>query len=200
LVLRLPRSSLSPLLRHVDDAVLRPIPHGTGALRLLSHYAKGLLDEPALAVPETRQLVSIQLCDLIAVTIGATRDAAAVAADRGIRAARLHAIKTDIEARLDDPDLSPSAVARRQRISESYIRTLFAGDGTSLSDFVLHRRLVRAHRMLAYGPRDERSIASIAFVCGFGDLSYFNRTFKRLYGATPSDVRSAPIGGGVPSR
>ena len=33
------------------------------------------------------------------------------------------------------------------------------------------------------------AIASIAFACGFGDLSYFNRTFKRLYGAPPSDIR-----------
>jgi AraC-like DNA-binding protein len=37
----------------------------------------------------------------------------------------------------------------------------------------------------------ERSIASIAFEAGFGDLSYFNRAFKRCYGATPSEVRDA---------
>jgi len=37
----------------------------------------------------------------------------------------------------------------------------------------------------------ERSIASIAFDAGFGDLSYFNKMFKRLYDATPSDVRNA---------
>jgi AraC-like DNA-binding protein len=36
-----------------------------------------------------------------------------------------------------------------------------------------------------------RSVASIAFDAGFGDLSYFNRTFKRCYGTTPSEVRDA---------
>jgi AraC-like DNA-binding protein len=36
-----------------------------------------------------------------------------------------------------------------------------------------------------------RSIALIAFDAGFGDLSYFNRTFKRFYGLTPSEVRAA---------
>ena len=35
-----------------------------------------------------------------------------------------------------------------------------------------------------------RSITSIAYDAGFGDLSYFNRTFRRHYGATPSDIRS----------
>jgi AraC-like DNA-binding protein len=189
-VLRLPRASLAPLVRHIDDAVLRPIPHGTGTLRLLSHYSGALLDDPALAVPETRQLIATQLCDLIAVTLGATRDAAAIAEGRGIRAARLRAIKSDTEAHLTQADLSASTVAKRQRISESYIRKLFEGEGTSFSEFVLGRRLVRAHRMLTDQRHEDRSIAWVAFECGFGDLSYFNRTFKRLYGATPSEVRS----------
>jgi AraC-like DNA-binding protein len=34
-----------------------------------------------------------------------------------------------------------------------------------------------------------RSISSVAFEVGFGDLSYFNRAFRRRYGATPSEVR-----------
>lgn len=189
-VLRLPRASLAPLVRDIDDALLQAIPRGTGALTLLSHYSGALLDDPALAVPETRQLVATQLCDLIAVTLGATRDGAAIAEGRGIRAARLRAIKNDIEAHLTHADLSPSALARRQCISESYIRKLFESEGTSFSAFVLVRRLVQAHRMLTDWRREDRSIAWIAFACGFGDLSYFNRTFKRLYDATPSDIRS----------
>jgi AraC-like DNA-binding protein len=34
-----------------------------------------------------------------------------------------------------------------------------------------------------------RSISSVAFEVGFGDLSYFNRAFRRCYGATPSEVK-----------
>jgi AraC-like DNA-binding protein len=37
----------------------------------------------------------------------------------------------------------------------------------------------------------DRNIASIAFDSGFGDLSYFNRTFKRFYGTSPSEIRRA---------
>jgi AraC-like DNA-binding protein len=33
------------------------------------------------------------------------------------------------------------------------------------------------------------AVSAIAFEAGFGDLSYFNRAFRRVYGATPSDVR-----------
>ncbi|QOG17291.1 helix-turn-helix domain-containing protein [Bradyrhizobium sp. SEMIA] len=38
-----------------------------------------------------------------------------------------------------------------------------------------------------------RTISAIAFECGFGDISYFNRTFRRAYNATPSDIRSAAL-------
>jgi AraC-like DNA-binding protein len=190
-VIRLPRASLAPLVRNIDDAVLRGIPRGTGALSLLSNYAGTLIDEPALSVPEIRHLTITHLCDLIAVTLGATADATAVAEGRGIRAARLRALKSDIEAHLTDADLSPATVTKRHRISESYMRKLFEGDETSFSEFVLGRRIVRAHRMLTDRRWKDRSIASIAFESGFGDLSYFNRTFKRLCGTTPSEVRRA---------
>jgi AraC-like DNA-binding protein len=188
-VIRLPRASLRPLVHNIDDAVLRPIPRGTGMLNLLRGYADALFDDPVLSAPDVRQLLVTQLCDLVAVTIGATRDAAVVAEGRGIRAARLRAIKNDIEAHLTQGDLSPAAVARRQKISDSYIRKLFESEGTSFSEFVLTRRLVRANRVLTDQRGADRTIASIAFECGFGDLSYFNRTFKRLYGAPPSDIR-----------
>jgi AraC-like DNA-binding protein len=48
----------------------------------------------------------------------------------------------------------------------------------------------RAHRLLAM-PGPDRTISAVAFDCGFGDLSYFNRAFRRHYGATPSDIRAA---------
>jgi AraC-like DNA-binding protein len=190
-VIRLPRAALGPLVRNIDDAVLCRIPHGSGMLRLLRGYVDAVFDDPALAIPQMRQVIAAQLCDLVAVTLGATRDATAVAEGRGVRAARLRAIKGDIEAHLATGDLSPGAVAKRQQISDSYIRKLFEGEGTSFSQFVLGRRLERARRMLKDPRRDDRSIASIAFDAGFGDLSYFNRAFKRCYGATPSEVRCA---------
>ncbi|MEN3383321.1 MAG: hypothetical protein V7608_3365, partial [Hyphomicrobiales bacterium] len=36
-----------------------------------------------------------------------------------------------------------------------------------------------------------QKISAIAFDAGFGDLSYFNRAFRRRYGAAPSEVRAA---------
>ncbi|WP_094194055.1 helix-turn-helix transcriptional regulator [Bradyrhizobium viridifuturi] len=67
-----------------------------------------------------------------------------------------------------------------------------ASDGTTFSEFVLDQRLARAHGLLVDPRRTGRSISTIAFEAGFGDLSYFNRAFRRRYNATPSDIRIAP--------
>ena len=107
----------------------------------------------------------------------------------GVRAARLAAIKADIDENLGRPDLCTDAVAARSGVSGRYVRMLFAGEGQRFSEFVLERRLTRAHLMLTDAQLTARTISSIAFEVGFADLSYFNRTFRRRFGTTPTDVR-----------
>ena len=121
--------------------------------------------------------------------MGATRDAAEIAKGRGLRVARLRAIKADIAERLAAPELSVESVAMRQRVSPRYVQMLFEQEGTTFSQYVIGQRLVRAYRMLTNPLFADRSITSVAFDAGFGDLSYFNRAFRRCYGATPSEVR-----------
>jgi len=64
-------------------------------------------------------------------------------------------------------------------------------EGSSFSEFVLGERLARLHRVLSDPRMSARLIGAIAMETGFGDLSYFNRAFRRRYGASPSDVRGA---------
>jgi len=56
---------------------------------------------------------------------------------------------------------------------------------------VLAQRLARARRMLTDPRHDAETISAIAFACGFGDLSYFNRVVCRPFAATPTAVREA---------
>jgi hypothetical protein len=44
------------------------------------------------------------------------------------------------------------------------------------------RRLARAHRLLGDPRRGPEKISAVALDCGFGDVSYFNRAFRRRYG------------------
>jgi AraC-like DNA-binding protein len=150
-----------------------------------------LRDEGALQTAELQSLAVTHVYDLFALALGATREAAAIANGRGVRAARLRAIKADLAANLGRPALSINAVAARHGVTPRYVQMLFETDGTAFSQFLLGQRLALAHRMLTDPRFADRSIGSIAFDVGFNDLSYFNRTFRRRFGATPSDARAA---------
>src|SRR5262249_5129860 len=54
----------------------------------------------------------------------------------------------------------------------------------------LAQRLALARRMLTDPRWIGRPISAIAFAAGFADLSHFNRTFRRCFGATPSEIRA----------
>jgi len=187
--LAIPAGVLTPLVSGLDSDLTAVIPDNVEAVRLLIGYLGCLRDDLALSAPATRQLVVSHIHDLVALAVGATRDVAEVARGRGLRAARLRAAKSDIMANLNRQDLSADMVAVNQGVTGRYIRKLFESEGASFSDFVLTQRLIRAHRMLGDPKVAHTSISTIALAVGFGDISYFNRTFRRHFGATPSEVR-----------
>jgi hypothetical protein len=126
-----------------------PIHSQSTALRLLTDYVSGFC--PA-ANARNRSVspnaVATHILDLVALSVGAVWDAGAAAAERGVRAARILAIKADISNRLSDGDLSVSAVAARHGVTSRYVHKLFETEGATFSEFVLARRLELAHRLL----------------------------------------------------
>lgn len=190
---RVPRETVAALLGRLDDTPMSFVPHGTEALSLLITYATAVADALPLTTPELQRLAVSHMQDLIAATIAATRGGRAIAAGRGIAAARLRAIMTDICSHLGDGDLSVAEVAQRQRVSPRYLHKLFENEGLTFSSFVLGQRLARAHRILRDPHLAARNISSVAYDVGFGDLSYFNRTFRRHYGATPGEIRQSAL-------
>jgi AraC-like DNA-binding protein len=187
---RLSRAALAPHLADLGSALLDPILKDSVALRILKNYAELLNDERTLETPALRRAVASHVHDLALLAIGANRDAAAAAVGRGVAGARLLAIKADIAAHLSEAKLSAPEIAARHGISARYVRMLLENDNTNFSEFVLGERLQRAHSLLIDPQHTSWTISSIAFECGFSDLSYFNRTFRRRFGKTPSDVRN----------
>ena len=45
--------------------------------------------------------------------------------------------------------------------------------------------------MLSESQFSDHAVSTIAYDTGFGDLSYFNRSFRKLYGTNPLGVRRA---------
>lgn len=188
---RVPRAAIAPLVGRIDDTPLHLVPPGSEALTLLVTYARAIADALPLATTELQRLAVTHMHDLIAATIGATHDGRMIAEGRGIAAARLRSIMDDITANLGHEGLSIADVAIRHRVTPRYIHMLFEHEGLTFSSFVLGQRLSRAHRILSDQRFAHRNISSVAFEVGFGDLSYFNRTFRRRYGATPTEIRQS---------
>jgi AraC-like DNA-binding protein len=186
---RLSRPVLQALAPGLNDAYNRVIPAQNEALGLLFGYLRVLQDQQAVATPERQHVVVTHIYDLAALALGASRDTAELAKERGLRAARLRAIKEDISAHLAEAGLSLDSVALRHRVSPRYVQKLFELEGTSFSDFVRAGRLARAHRMLQDPRLVHMNISTIAYGCGFGDITAFNRSFRRHYQASPSDLR-----------
>jgi AraC-like DNA-binding protein len=189
--IRLPRKAMAALIVDRDIHVPKLIRSDSEALQLLLEYARSLRKRAAFSSPELQRLVAAQVYDLAALAIGATRDAVAIADGRGLRAGRMRAIKADIAEHIGQGDLSLAEVAARHRLSLRSLQLMFEADGTTFTDFVLGERLARAHDMLVSPRFADQAISAIAFDVGFGDLSYFNRTFRRRFGCTPSDLRAA---------
>jgi AraC-like DNA-binding protein len=198
--LRMPRSALAPLVPGLDDAVMRRIPRDTGGLRLLRKYLAVVADDDALAEPALQRVIVSHFYDLAALALGAQCDSGAFDGNRTVRSVRLAAIKADIVANLHDGDLNATIVSTRNRMTVRYLHKLFQSEGVTYSEFVLGQRLAQAYGVLRSPLQAHRAISTVAFELGFNDLSYFNRAFRRRYGATPSDVRngartrSQPVG------
>jgi AraC-like DNA-binding protein len=189
--LRVPRSVLGLTLADLDACLLRPVPRQSEAMRLLMAYVNALLRSDVFPTPPLLDRVVVHIQDLVSLTLGATRDAGEVARGRGIRAARRQVIEDEIIRNISNGDLSAGFVAARLGVTPRYVHLLLEETGKSFSHHVLERRLEKAAALLRDPRLRHRKIAAVAAEAGFADLSYFNRAFRRRFGATPSDIRDS---------
>ena len=158
------------------------------ALKLLVDYLQIARDREALTTPDLQRIAVAHIYDLLAVALGATRDAAEIAHGSGMRAARLRSAKAFLMRNIGRQDLSPDLVAKHSGLRR-VISICCSRPGLSSTKFVIENRLAHSYRMLLDPEMWDRTISAIAFAAGFGDLSHFNRTFRRHFGKTPTDVR-----------
>ncbi|MFI0849329.1 helix-turn-helix domain-containing protein [Mesorhizobium sp. IMUNJ 23232] len=186
-------SDLAPAIASLDDALLNPIPSDAEAMRLLTGYTDLVFKGEAPISAESSRLAVSHVHDLIALALGATRDAAEIAKARGLPAARqadLYARALRLIAlRSDEPDLAPAEMAQQLKVSLRLLQKLFAERGETIMNRLWEERVNRAARLLAEPETADRSITDIAFSCGFNDSAHFSRVFAAHKGTAPSRWR-----------
>jgi transcriptional regulator GlxA family with amidase domain len=96
-----------------------------------------------------------------------------------------------IRRRLGDAELSPRMIARAAGLSERLLHRLFQERGETVMGRARLERLDLAAQLLTSSPL--RSVADIAFSCGFKDASHFARAFAARFGKTPTRWRDQGV-------
>ena len=188
--LYMPRAHLIAHVGRAEDLVAHRIDGDQPAVRFLRKYLKLAIepdstnDDPALT-----EHVGNTLIVLTALCLGAGRAAVEPAQTHGLRAARLLAIKTEISAGFSQPNFSERQVAAKLGLTSRYVQEVLHETGTTFTNQVLELRLQKARGMLANPRNNHLRIIEIAYACGFNEVSYFNRCFRRRFGSTPTTCR-----------
>lgn len=107
-------------------------------------------------------------------------------ASHAAEAAPVTEAKEWMRAHPSDP-LTMRAMAQRLHLSPCHFCRLFRKDtGLRFTEYVCRARVEHAKRLLL---RRTMRIADVAMNSGFGDVSYFNRMFRKCVGVTPTEYR-----------
>jgi AraC-like DNA-binding protein len=158
---------------------------------MLLRYLRLAQQDQVSADPRLQTAFANHVCDLLVLALGGTRDAAEQARGRGLSEARLRAMKDDIRKYCHRPDLSVHAIAARHGVSPRYVQRVFEESGSTVTRYIAEERLAAAYKALCRRTLSHVPISTIAFDCGFSDVSHFNRAFRRRFGCTPTEARNA---------
>lgn len=181
---RFSRAALLQLAPKAETQVARPLAHAPALRHMIHRYFDMSADMAGDLDAVAQRAAAQHLTELVAMLLGADPELT----QQGAADARLDLLKADILNQLDRCDLSYDAIARANGMSGRQAQRLFAREGTSFSEFVLEQRLLLARRLLREALERPRKISDVALSSGFSDLSYFNRAFRKRFGATPGEV------------
>lgn len=129
-----------------------------------------------------RAMVAACLLSDVAPRLVSAQDAATAQRERIRRVIRDH---------IASPTLGPAKICRLAGISRSQLYRLFEPHG-GVARYIQAQRLRMAHAALSEAGQGVL-IAEVAERLGFFDASAFSRAFRREFGMTPSEVRTAPV-------
>jgi AraC-like DNA-binding protein len=93
-----------------------------------------------------------------------------------------------VQNRLGEVDLTVASLAQELGCTADYLSHLYSrSTGDHLWQVIQRQRLARAARLLV---DNNSAVKEIAWCCGFASASYFIRSFKLQFGATPKAYRA----------
>ena len=129
---------------------------------------------------------------MVAAAVAPNAERVAVA-QRQIDLGRKERVRQAVRRHLRTPTFGPTILCRLVGMSRSNLYRLFEDDG-GVARYVQRQRLLEARAVLT-DPATTKSISAIAEDLCFADASSFSRTFRREFGHSPGEMRSAALAG-----
>jgi AraC-like DNA-binding protein len=186
-LVKIPFARCRALIERDQDLFARPLQVEPGLTQLFASYFEAFVQQAphlqgagAEAAVQTLAQLAIVVRGMAAPQNEKSREA--------IRAGLMQRVKRTIEDNLHRHDLSPVVLAGLVGISVRQLHLVFEPTGISYTRYLLSRRLERSRLLLSQFP--QRSVADVAYACGFDGLSTYYRNFRAAFGVSPADFRN----------
>jgi AraC-like DNA-binding protein len=173
------------------DLACRPLDCSGADYRLLTGYARMLVDVGEQLNPTQAAAASQHLIDLTGYWLGVGDKVRARNGDAARVEGRLFAIRQLINQGAGDPRINLAVVAKRLGMPTRTVQHVLAVAGESFSQLLTGKRLRRAYTLLLDPAFDDVPVSTIAFDCGFADATGFYRAFRSAFDITPGMLRDS---------
>jgi len=100
-----------------------------------------------------------------------------------------------VEEMMHDPLFNVSQMVSEMKVSRTLLHMkLRELTGQSTSEFIRTIRLKQAAKLLKSG---EKNVSEVTYAVGFNDPKYFSKSFKNLFGLTPSQFQKGDASAGI---
>lgn len=192
LVVSIPVAEMRTRLAAIEDHCGMRFAQDPDMAGMLRRFVEMLMETFELRDPPNAEALATEIIAIAALTCGAERRDEAGGA-RNSRQLLKRRIFDFVEANLEDAELSPKRIAEANRISPSYLYSLFSDNNTTVSQFIQVRRLQRAYEILISDPNGSLTVSEIAYMVGFKNASHFSRSFSRYFRVAPRDARHSGL-------
>lgn len=189
LSLKLPSAQFAQWGLSAPDLACRALDTDGADYRVLVGYIRLLIAEGAGLDAGAAGAASRHLIDLTARWLGVAADDRVTQGEEAPYQARLALIRHIIGRHACDPAINLERIARIAGLPARTLQHMLARNGERFSLMLMTARLNRARILLRDPGCADQPIASIAFRCGFLDVSSFYRAFRTAYGVTPKALR-----------
>jgi AraC-like DNA-binding protein len=174
----IPRAALPLPRAKVDRLLAAPMAAGTGLAGLLAQCLVHLVAESESYRPQDTVRLGTVVLDLATAVLAHRTETGDAIPPEGRQRVLLVSIHAFIERRLGTVQLSPALVAAAHHISVRQLHRLFLHQGTTVSEWIRHRRLECCRRDLLDPRLAELPVHPVGARWGFRCAADFSRAFK----------------------